>query len=98
MTKLNKQECNTETCLVCDSYNTLIALLAEGLTLEDAFVDVIQDVLMSVNDEMYGEGYKTGFTDGVLDAFTGIREKADNVIKAITEEDTCDCDGCCEGE
>ena len=97
MTKLNNQECNAETCLVCDSYNTLIALLAEGLTLEDAFVDVIQDVLINVNDEMYGEGYQAGFTDGVLDTFAGIRDKADNVIKAITE-DICDCDGCCEGE
>lgn len=96
MTKLNNQECEAEMCLVCDSYNTLIALLAEGLTLEDAFVDVIQDVLMSVNDEMYGEGYRAGFKDGYISVMKNVNEQTGNIINQL--EDVCDCDRCCEGE
>jgi len=83
-----KNTTQEEKCTTCTAYHVFTSLLAEGLTLEDAFHVVLDEVI----EELYEDGFQVGF----VSALENVRGNLDNHIGMIIG--TCDCDGCCEGE
>lgn len=98
----NTNNCTEEKCVVCNSYELLLGLLAEGATLEEAHAMIIEDVIegfietIEEDENAYEQGHDDGFKAGYLSALQNVRGNVDNHIDMLIGE--CDCDGCCEGE
>ena len=99
MTKVEK--CNEEKCVVCDSYEVLVSLLADGATLEEALdfvLDGVVEEFIESEESAYERGLHEGFSNGYISALEGLQEISELTINKIKGDKQCDCDGCCEGE